>query len=119
MEHFIVMINSLQIAIHLPMLNTVLPANVILFFDRMLPIVMFDIVKDEWKVNPSDYLEFDEENNELIDDPRFPQQMANIGYETHNFLQNIGSLQLFIGINLFRIVCLLMTKIFVLITGRK
>ena len=34
---------------------------------------MFDIVKDEWKVNPSDYLEFDEENNGLIDDPKFPR----------------------------------------------
>jgi len=73
MEHFIVMINSLQIAIHLPIFNVLLPSNVILFFDKMIPIVMFDIVKDEWKVNPSDYLEFDEENNGLIDDPKFPR----------------------------------------------
>ena len=80
------MINSLQIAIHLPIYNVLLPSNVILFFDKMIPIVMFDIVKDEWHLNPSDYLEFDEENNGLIDDPKFPRQMANIGYDSHNFL---------------------------------
>ena len=57
----------------MPIFNVLLPSNVILFFDKMIPIVMFDIVKDEWKVNPSDYLEFDEENNGLIDDPKFPR----------------------------------------------
>lgn len=73
MEHFIVMIISLQIAIHLPIFNVVLPSNVILFFDKLLPIVMFDIVKDEWNMNPSDFFEYDDDNNPLIDDPRFPR----------------------------------------------
>jgi hypothetical protein len=73
MEHFIVMINSLQIAIHLPIFNVVLPSNVIIFFDKLIPIVMFDIVKDEWNINPSDFLEYDDKNNALIDDPRFPR----------------------------------------------
>ena len=86
------MINSLQIAVHLPLLNVLLPSNVMFFFKKLLPIVMFDIVKDEWRINPSDFLEFDEENNELIDHPKFPRQMSNIGYDTHNFLQNVGSL---------------------------
>ena len=93
MEHFIVMINSLQIAIHLPFLNVLLPSNVIMFCEKMLPIVMFDIIKDnwyiikdEWKVKPSDYLEYDEKNNGLINEPQFPRQMANLGYNNHNFL---------------------------------
>ena len=73
MEHFIVMINSLQIAIHLPLLNVLLPSNVVLFFEKLLPIVMFDIIKDEWNINPSDFFEYDEENNGLIDHPKFPR----------------------------------------------
>ena len=44
--------------------------------------------------------------------------MANIGYDSHNFLQNVGSLQLFVGFYILRVICLLFTKIFVLITGK-
>ena len=73
MEHFIIMINSLQIAIHFPILNVVLPSNVVLFFDKLIPIVMFDVIKDEWNMNPSDFFEYDDEMNPLIDDPRFPR----------------------------------------------
>ena len=117
MEHFIVMINSLQIAIHLPILNVLLPSNVLFFFKKLLPIVMFDIVKEEWRINPSDFLEFDEENNELIDHPKFPRQMANIGYDSHNFLQNVGSLQIFLLAYFVRIVFTIVLKLVNLLTG--
>jgi len=63
-----------------------------MFFEKMLPIVMFDIIKEEWNISPSDFLEYDEDNNGLINEPQFPRQMANLGYDTHNFLQNVGSL---------------------------
>jgi len=53
---------------------------------------MFDIIKEEWNISPSDFLEYDEVNNGLINEPQFPRQMANLGYDTHNFLQNVGSL---------------------------
>jgi hypothetical protein len=119
MEHFIVMINSLQIAIHLPIFNVVLPSNVILFFDKLIPIVMFDIIKDEWNMNPSDFFEYDDENNKLIDDPRFPRQMSNIGYETHNFLKNVGSLQIFLGLYLLRVIFVLCIKVYVKVSGGK
>ena len=117
MEHFIVMINSLQIAIHLPILNVLLPSNVVMFFEKLLPIVMFDIIKDEWRINPSDFLQYDEENNGLIDNPKFPRQMANIGYDTHNFLQNVGSLQIFLLVYFLRILFTLTLKVVNLLTG--
>jgi hypothetical protein len=63
-----------------------------MFFEKLLPIVMFDIIKEEWNISPSDFLEYDEVNNGLINEPQFPRQMANLGYDTHNFLQNVGSL---------------------------
>ena len=111
------MINSLQIAIHLPILNVLLPSNVLFFFKKLLPIVMFDIVKEEWRINPSDFLDFDEENNELIDHPKFPRQMANIGYDSHNFLQNVGSLQIFLLAYFVRIIFTIVLKLVNLLTG--
>ena len=118
MEHFIVMINSLQISIHLPIFNILLPSNVILFFEKIIPIVMFDIIKEDWNLNPSDFMELDEEGGKLIENPKFPRQMANIGYDSHNFLQNIGSLQIFIMMYFMRVLFVLFLKVFLKITGR-
>ena len=78
---------------------------------------MFDVVKDEWNLNPSDFFEYDDENNKLVDDPRFPRQMSNIGYETHNFLQNVGSLQIFLMFYVLRVIFVLILKIFVKLSG--
>lgn len=59
--------------IHLPIYNVLLPSNVILFFEKLIPIVMFDIIQDDWNMNPVDFMELDEEGNELIEDPKFPR----------------------------------------------
>ena len=48
---------------HIPLFSIVLPANVILFLEKVIPIVMFDIVKEEWRVNPINFMIFDEEGN--------------------------------------------------------
>ena len=63
MEHFVLMINSLQIAMHVPLFSTALPGNVIMFLEKVIPIVMFDIIKEEWKINPTNMMEFDDEGN--------------------------------------------------------
>ena len=65
MENYILMINSLQIAMHIPLFSTVLPGNVIIFLEKTIPIVMFDIIKEEWLINPTNHFLFDEENNVL------------------------------------------------------
>jgi hypothetical protein len=39
-------INSLQFIFHLPIMNIIFPANVMTFFDTMIPIVMFDVLAD-------------------------------------------------------------------------
>lgn len=41
-------INTLQIIIHLPMLKILVPANVSLFFQLVIPIVTFDVIPPEW-----------------------------------------------------------------------
>ena len=44
MDYFIGLINALQMVIHLPMLWIIMPGNVTLFFQIILPIVMFDVL---------------------------------------------------------------------------
>ena len=40
------MINSLQLILHLPIMNIVIPANVMTMFTILIPVVMFDITEE-------------------------------------------------------------------------
>ena len=72
MDHYVLMINSLQIVMHVPLFSSPLPGNVILFLEKTIPVVMFDIIKEEWVINPTNHLALDEGNNQLnTNDPRF------------------------------------------------
>jgi hypothetical protein len=46
MHLFLGMINNLQVIVHIPMLNVVIPANVMQIYKIILPLVMFDILED-------------------------------------------------------------------------
>ena len=46
--HMIGWINTLQLIIHLPMLRILVPANVSVFFQTIIPIVTFDLIPPEW-----------------------------------------------------------------------
>lgn len=116
MEHYVLMINSLQIVMHVPLFSIALPGNVILFLEKTIPIVMFDIIKEDWRINPTNHFEFDEEHNALrTDDPRFTAQMADIGYDTHNFLNNVGSVYIFFSIYMVRVMMLGLLKLWTLL----
>ena len=40
------MINSLQLILHLPIMNTPIPANVMTMFWILIPVVMFDLLEE-------------------------------------------------------------------------
>ena len=40
------MINSLQLILHLPIMNIIIPANVMTMFTILIPVVMFDITEE-------------------------------------------------------------------------
>lgn len=58
------MINSLQLIIHLPMMNVPFPANAMTFVRCLVPIVMFEIL--EYKDILLDFLNGDEKEIEYI-----------------------------------------------------
>jgi hypothetical protein len=99
MVYILGMLRSLQMIIHLPMLRIIVPANVSMFFSIIIPVVMFDIIAPEYSTEL--VLDFEE------DDQVEFNQMADLGYETHNSILNLGSIALFLSIYFFKIIALL------------
>jgi hypothetical protein len=69
MVYMMFMIRALQLVLHLPMLQVVLPSNVSMLTGMLSPIVMFDVLENEWGYDISMILEFDDNNNgdDIID----------------------------------------------------
>jgi hypothetical protein len=89
MQHFIEMINSLQLIIHLPIMNIIMPANVSTFFQAIVAIVNFDILSDFGIIEMM--FNFDDEqqdyNNIFMLD-----QMEDLGYDSHNAIVILGTM---------------------------
>ena len=58
MSFMIGWINTLQIIIHLPMIKILIPSNVSVFFQTIIPVVTFDIIPPEWSTEH--IMEFEE-----------------------------------------------------------
>ena len=69
------------------------PANVLMIFNHLIPVVMFDIFEF---FNPVEYLKFDEEKIEKLADEKIYDQMNDLGYENHNSMLVLGSITVFI-----------------------
>ena len=59
MSQLLSFINSLQMLIHLPLLNIIMPANVSSFMQLLVPVVQFDILDSSWTTEL--IFEFDED----------------------------------------------------------
>jgi len=51
-KYMIGMIRSLQLILHLPIMTVIFPSNVMMFFNIVIPIVMFDIFENEQGIGP-------------------------------------------------------------------
>ena len=65
-HYMTILIRLLQIILHLPMLFTPVPGNVISSFKVLISIAMFDILENDYGIGPELFLEFDEEGQERI-----------------------------------------------------
>ena len=91
------MIRSLQLILHLPIFQIIMPSNVILFFQLVIPFVMFDVFENAQGWGPQMILEFDDQAQEELQDDIL-DQMRDLGYESHNLIQNLNSLALFLSL---------------------
>jgi hypothetical protein len=60
MIYTIGMIRSLQMILHLPMLNIIVPGNVSMFMSLIFPVAMFDVLENDY-ANPSMLFNFEPE----------------------------------------------------------
>ena len=52
--------------IHLPLLNTIVPGNVIATFKVIIALVMFDLLENDYDIGMEMVLTFDDEGQEAI-----------------------------------------------------
>lgn len=109
MRYMLELIRYLQLVINFSILSINLPANVCQLFSIIVPVVTFDIFDADWTTKL--VLEFDQEGQEEFAD-QISGQMADLGYETHNALLNLGSLALFSMIWFVVLVLLLFSMCF-------
>ena len=67
------MLNSMQLIVHLPIMNVAFPANVMIILRVMMPVVMFDIL--EYKSTILGFVGIEMPNEEAIEVLAIPDQM--------------------------------------------
>jgi hypothetical protein len=92
-------INSLQLILHLPIMNLKIPASALSFFQIVLPIVLFDILENV------EYIEniFGQQNKDSI----VLDQMKQIGYENTNTILNLKTIFVLMIFYFLRLIFLL------------
>jgi len=111
----IAMIRSLQMILHLPMLQILVPGNVTMFFSAIIPIAMFDVLESE-ELSPRRIMNFDDEDENGGD---IFDQMRDLGYETHSSILNLGTLFVLLVIYFCQVVYCGLLALFVKLTKGK
>jgi len=116
MMWMILFINSLQMIVHLPMMQVILPANVAEFYGFLIPIAMFDVVEVFFAEDIP--LEFDHDGQESLNN-KLLDQMQDLGYDSHNSVLNLGTIAVFSFIYYVRVLFYFLgVKPFVYFTNR-
>ena len=76
--------------LHLPMMFVSVPAVVSMFFEIIIPIAMFDLLENDYGINTSLFLNYDDAGQESI--PWFNNQLQDLGYGNHNLIENLNTL---------------------------
>ena len=92
LEYVLCLIRYMQIVLHLPLMKTLIPANVLYMNKILIAIAMFDIFEPEWT---TDYLyDYDEKKVEVFEELVI-DQIKDIGYETPYVIKSMGSISIF------------------------
>jgi hypothetical protein len=97
-----------------------MPANVSFFLNMLLPLVMFDIldVFEGSKYDPTRIFMFDDDMN-VLDKKLFTDQMADLGYQTHNSILNLKTIFFLMALYFLRVFLILILFIRFELTGKK
>ena len=84
----LVMVNALQLTLHLPIMNIVFPENAMTYISTLFPIVMFDVLEDNQWFN-------DLFGKDVTPRYNIRTQVQDLGYDSHNPFLNLGTITLF------------------------
>ena len=59
MKYFIQLIRALQMILHLPIIFVLVPGNIGMFYEILIPIVMFDVLENEKGYDTTLVLQYD------------------------------------------------------------
>ena len=101
LEFLFDVIRSLQLVVHLPIFNVIVPGNVARIFSILIPICMYDLTSDlfhdqirSWFAQPP---QADFTATLSLD------QMSDIGYDTYNPIINLGTLSFLLCVYLVKV----------------
>ena len=108
--YMFLMTRSLQLILHLPIMQVVLPANVIVFIGSAINFVMFDIFfgYEVWEYIPNIHF------NPNIQSPVL-NRMQNVNYKYRNSYQDLGALTFILFLYLLRVFLSIILKLSILI----
>ena len=96
------MINSLQLIIHLPIMNVPFPANAMTIVKSLVPIVMFEIL--EYKDILLGFLIGDEkEIVNIQENLNIPDQVQDLKYDSHKPMKLMGSLGVMVALYFLKV----------------
>lgn len=106
MSQIFEVMSSLQLVLHLPIFNIIVPSNVSQIYSILIPIFMYDVLAEYL----SPYLEkiWPRQDPESFKSTRALDQMADLGYDSYNPVINLGTLSFLIFGYLLRVVFVLM-----------
>lgn len=101
MSYIFGLINTLQMNLHLPMIEGVdFPQNVIFLYSILLPLASMDILPTEYSTELIFTLSTEQ-------DKPYSDSLEELGYESHSALLNLGSLFFYLGVLVLRFAYLL------------
>lgn len=97
MKFMFIMVRALQIIMHLPLIQVLFPANIMMIIKALFPTIGFDIMDSVLEWEDQSLVEFNFKQHDTIKDKVF-NQLVDIGYDSFNsimILQTLGVIVLF------------------------
>ena len=113
----IILIQALQMMLHLPMLQIKVPGLVLMVFEIVIPIAMFDILENDFGFDTGLIFEYDDVGQGNLNSFLY-DQLQSLGYSTHNLLGNLNTLGIIFFFYWTQIMCFIILWSFLKISKK-
>jgi hypothetical protein len=97
------MMRQMQLIMHIPAMQVLMPPNVMIMFTALLPIVQWDML--DGMITLDIFFSYTEE------DAPFPGQLEELGYESSNFIMNTQTISMFLFFLQCYLICLVLLSL--------